>query len=57
MFTDVVEYLYHTKLPEIQNAPEDKFLPKIMYEKGKIYIVNEDGDTITTDTDDFNTDD
>jgi len=58
MFTDVIEYLYHTKIPEIQNAPTDKFLPRIVYEKGRIYILNEDDNPIITDSDDLtNSDD
>lgn len=48
--TDVVEYLYHNKIPEIQTAPTDKFLPKIIYKDGKVSLLNtESGKTITDD--------
>ncbi|XP_012222593.1 transcription termination factor 1-like isoform X2 [Linepithema humile] len=48
-FADVIEYLYHTKISEIQNALMDKFLPKIVYEQENIYILNEKGDAVTTE--------
>lgn len=48
--TDVVEHLYHNKIPEIQKAPTDKFLPRIMYKNGKISLLNaENKKTITID--------
>lgn len=50
--TDVVEHLYHNKIPEIQKAPTDKFLPRIMYKNGKISLLNaENSKIITTDDD------
>lgn len=42
IFTDIVEYLYHTKIPEIKEAPTDKFLPRIIYQNKKIYLLNEE---------------
>ena len=36
--TDIVEHLYHTKFPEIQNAHTDKFLPRIIYENGENFF-------------------
>jgi len=48
-----VEYLYHTKIPEIQKAPTDKFLPKIIYTNGKISLLDiENNKTIIPDNDD-----
>lgn len=38
--TDIVEHLYHTKIPEIQKAPTDKFLPKILYKNGKVSLLD-----------------
>lgn len=40
--TDIVEYLYKNKIPEIQKAPSDKFLPQIIYKDGKISLLNKD---------------
>lgn len=57
MFTDVIEYLYNTKIPEIKHAATDKFLPRIVCEKNEIYLINENDDAIRTDSDDFTTDD
>lgn len=42
IFTDIIEYLYHTKIPEIKEASTDKFLPRIVYENNKIYLLNEE---------------
>lgn len=54
IFTDIVEYLYHTKIPEIKEASTDKFLPRIVYENKKIYLLNEkDSNNVTiADNDD-----
>jgi len=50
-FTDIMEYLYHTKIPEIKNALTDEFLPRIAYKNGKIYLINaENNNAIRTDT-------
>jgi len=46
--TDVVELLYRTKIAEIQKAPTDKFLPKIMYKHGKVSLLNGNSETVTT---------
>ncbi|GAB1869496.1 hypothetical protein CAJAP_10575 [Camponotus japonicus] len=53
-FADIVEYLYHTKIPEIKEASTDKFLPRIVYENKKIYLLNEkDSNNVTiADNDD-----
>ncbi|XP_011068868.1 PREDICTED: uncharacterized protein LOC105154826 isoform X1 [Acromyrmex echinatior] len=50
-FADVVEYLYHTKIPEIQNAHTDKFLSRIIYENGKISLLNTETNNNTNSTD------
>lgn len=52
-FSDIVEYLYHTKIPEIKAALTDKFLPRILYKNGKIYLLNakDNDNTITTNID------
>lgn len=39
--TDIMEYLYNIKIPEIQKAPTDKILPRIVYKDGKISLLNE----------------
>lgn len=45
-----MEHLYHNKIPEIQKAPTDKFLPRIMYKNGKVSLLNaENRKTITID--------
>lgn len=36
-----MEYLYNTKILEIQMAPMDKVLPRIIYKNGKISLLNE----------------
>ncbi|EFN77359.1 hypothetical protein EAI_14490 [Harpegnathos saltator] len=56
-FTDVVEYLYHKKIPEIKEAPTDKFLPRIVYKNGNIVILNSKDDTTDTNIADHDTDD
>ncbi|XP_029662188.1 uncharacterized protein LOC115234922 isoform X1 [Formica exsecta] len=50
-FADVVEYLYHTKIPEIKEALTEKFLPRIVYKNKKVYLLNEEDsdNAITTD--------
>ncbi|KAL6265540.1 hypothetical protein P5V15_002335 [Pogonomyrmex californicus] len=51
-FADVVEYLYRTKIPEIQKAQTDKFLPRIIYKDGKISLLNaKNNDTIIIEND------
>ncbi|XP_029177188.1 uncharacterized protein LOC114945240 isoform X2 [Nylanderia fulva] len=52
-FADIVEYLYHIKIPEIKEALTDKFLPRIVHKKGKIYLLNaeDSNDTLTTNSD------
>lgn len=51
-FADIVEHLYHTKIPEIKEASMDKCLPRIVYKNKKIYLLNEEDDdnAIKTDT-------
>ncbi|XP_050444734.1 uncharacterized protein LOC126848145 [Cataglyphis hispanica] len=51
-FADIVEHLYHTKIPEIKEASMDKCLPRIVYKNKKIYLLNEEDDNnaIKTDT-------
>lgn len=53
-FADIVEYLYHNKIPEIKEASTDKFLPRIIYKNQNIYLLNteDSNNTIITDTDD-----
>lgn len=51
LFPDVVEYLYHSKIPEIQNALTDKFLPRITYKNGEIDILDEESNHIVVATD------
>lgn len=48
-FADVVEHLYNTKIPEIQTASSDKFLPKIIYKNGKISLLKENEPITTAD--------
>lgn len=48
--TDVVEYLYRKKIPEIKSAEKDKFLPRIIYKDGKISLLNSEDDTTDTNT-------
>lgn len=45
---DIVEYLYHKKIPEIKGAPTDKFLPRIVYKNGKIDVLSLEDDTTDT---------
>jgi len=56
-----VEFLYHEKIPEFQKMPMDKFLPRIIYENGKIQMLNEDNNNVvvtesSTDENDDNDD-
>ncbi|CAL1674936.1 unnamed protein product [Lasius platythorax] len=53
-FADIVEYLYHNKIPEIKEASTDKFLPRIIYKNQNIYLLNteDSNNTIITDIDD-----
>lgn len=54
IFTDIVEYLYHIKIPEIKETPTDKFLPRIVYENNKIYLLKEEDSNNATITDNDN---
>jgi len=56
-FLEIVEILYHEKIPEFQKMPTDKFLPRIKYKNGKIQLLNEDNNVIVTDNESSNTDD
>ncbi|XP_014475735.1 PREDICTED: uncharacterized protein LOC106745027 [Dinoponera quadriceps] len=55
-FADIVEYLYHKKIPEIKDAPTDKFLPRIVYKNGKIDVLNSEDDATDTNTADCEAD-
>ncbi|XP_071570194.1 uncharacterized protein [Temnothorax nylanderi] len=55
-FADVVEHLYHTKIPEIRKALTDKFLPKIVYKDGKVSLRNENRKTADTNQEETNAD-
>lgn len=48
-----MEHLYRTKITEIQKAPTDKFLPKIMYKHGKISLLDENSETVTTNVNNY----
>ncbi|XP_026830404.1 uncharacterized protein LOC105283527 [Ooceraea biroi] len=42
-FAEIVEYLYHKKIPEIQKMPTDKFLPRIFYESKDMNVLDVEG--------------
>nr|XP_034185776.1 DNA-binding protein REB1-like isoform X2 [Osmia lignaria]XP_034185778.1 DNA-binding protein REB1-like isoform X2 [Osmia lignaria]XP_034185779.1 DNA-binding protein REB1-like isoform X2 [Osmia lignaria]XP_034185780.1 DNA-binding protein REB1-like isoform X2 [Osmia lignaria]XP_034185781.1 DNA-binding protein REB1-like isoform X2 [Osmia lignaria] len=41
-FSEIIEYLYIEKIPEIQNERTDKFLPRLSYGNGKVKIIDKD---------------
>lgn len=55
-----MEYLYHKKIPEIQQVSTDKFLPRIIWKSGKILVdaldAENSNDTILSGNDSGNID-
>ncbi|XP_017875962.1 transcription termination factor 1-like [Ceratina calcarata] len=41
-FPDIIEYLYNKKIKLIMSEETDKFLPRLIYRKGKVKIKDED---------------
>lgn len=41
--TEIVEYLYHKKIPVIQKASTDKLLPRITFKDEKINVLDIEG--------------